>query len=114
MSHAFGARYFALNILCLRAPFNETQQRAWCQEESKLKALKVPELNKYLRYLGLMEELKSKKAAKVKAIRRHHIRQEIEETEENRETERPEEAEDEEMEDEELEDEGTEVECSSS
>ena len=79
-----------------------------------MKALKVHEFNKYFRYHGLMEEYKSKKVAKVKAIRRHHIRQEIEETEENRERERPEEAEDEEMEDEELEDEGTEVECSSS
>ena len=55
-----------------------------------------------------MEELNSKKAAKFTAIRRHHIRQEIEETEENR-GERPEEVEDEEMEDE-----GTEVECISS
>ena len=79
-----------------------------------MKALKVHELHKYLRYHGLMEELKSKKAAKVKAIRGHHIGQEIEEIEENRERERPEEAEDEEMEDEELEDDGTEVECSSS
>ena len=52
-----------------------------------------------------MEELKNKKAAKVTAIRRRHIRQEIEETEENRV---------EEMEDEELEGEGREVECSSS
>ena len=28
-SRAFGVRYFALNILCLRTPFNETQLRAW-------------------------------------------------------------------------------------
>ena len=28
-SRAFGARYFALNILCLRTTFKETQLRAW-------------------------------------------------------------------------------------
>ena len=28
VSHAFATRYFALNILCLRTPFNETQLRA--------------------------------------------------------------------------------------
>ena len=34
VSRAFSARYFALNILCLRTPFNENQLRAWAQSES--------------------------------------------------------------------------------
>ena len=29
VSGTFAARYFALNILCLQTPFNETQLRAW-------------------------------------------------------------------------------------
>ena len=73
-----------------------------------------PSVSRLLALAISLFELKSKKAAKVKPIRRHHIREKIEETEENRERERAEEAEDEEMEDEELEDEGTEIECSSS
>ena len=34
-SRAFGARYFTLNILCLRTPFNETQLRAWSKLDCK-------------------------------------------------------------------------------
>lgn len=45
-----------------------------CQDINTLKSLKVPELDKYLKHHGLVKELKTKKADKLKAIIRHHVR----------------------------------------
>jgi len=42
-----------------------------CEDLTKLKKLRVPELNKYLNHHGLKQHLKSSKSEKVKAIVRH-------------------------------------------
>ena len=42
-----------------------------CEDLTKLKRLRVPELNKYLNHHGLKQHLKSSKSEKIKAIVRH-------------------------------------------
>ena len=46
-----------------------------CEDVTKLKKLRVPELNKYLNHHGLKQHLKSKKSEKVKIIGRHCLQQ---------------------------------------
>ena len=42
-----------------------------CEDVTKLKKLRVPELNKHLNHHGLKQHLKSNKSEKVKVIVRH-------------------------------------------
>ena len=42
-----------------------------CEDVTKLRKLRIPELNKYLNRYGLKQHLKSSKSEKVKAILRH-------------------------------------------
>ena len=46
-----------------------------CEDVTKLKKLRVPELNKYLNHHGLKQHLKSNKSEKVKVIVRHCLQQ---------------------------------------
>ena len=46
-----------------------------CEDVTKLKKLRVPELNKYLNHHGLKQHLKSNKIDKVKVIVRHCLQQ---------------------------------------
>lgn len=46
-----------------------------CEDATKLKMLRVPELNKYLNHHGLKQHLKSDKSEKVKVIVRHCFQQ---------------------------------------
>ena len=46
-----------------------------CEDVTKLKKLRLPELNKYLNHHGLKQHLKSSKSEKVKAIVRHGLQQ---------------------------------------
>ena len=51
---------------------------AWkdlCEDSTKLKQLRVPELNKYLRHHGIHQHIKSPKNDKVKVIARHWLLQ---------------------------------------
>ena len=51
---------------------------AWkdlCEDSTKLKQLRVPELNKYLKHHGLHQHIKSLKNDKVKVIARHWLLQ---------------------------------------
>ena len=46
-----------------------------CEDATKLKKLRFPELNKYLNHHGLKQHLKSSKSEKVKVIVRHCLQQ---------------------------------------
>ena len=46
-----------------------------CEDVTKLKKLRIPELNKYLNHHGLKQHLKSNKSKEVKVIVRHCLQQ---------------------------------------
>ena len=61
-----------------RATEKNYEDYAWkdlCEDPTKLKKLRVPELNKYLKYHRLDKHLKSTKNDKVKVITRHWLPQ---------------------------------------
>lgn len=60
----------------LKAKEKKCEDYAWndlCEDPTKLKKLRVPELNKYLRHHRLDKHLKSTKNYKVKVITRHWL-----------------------------------------